>query len=252
MHAIVRYGRRPRSEVLVALGMAIVRRLAARIARRVPPSVAIDDLVAAGAEGLLRALDAYDPSRAQRFDAYVEARVRGAILDELRAGDTLTRHARRTMSAIARATRDLHARLGRMPTDEEVAAALGIDADDHRRRRAELERGAGMSRAGEIDPDELESPERDAHALYEERELREMLRGAIAQLPLRTRRILDLYYHDERTQAEIGKMMGVTESRVCQILGGAAIQLRRALDRAHRAAPRRAGTPRTARAVSCS
>lgn len=224
-----------RRDELIALGLPLVRRLAVRIARRLPPHVSVDDLIGAGTEGLMRAIAAFDPDRFERFEPYAEARIRGAILDELRAADTLTRHARRRLAEISSNAKALEQQLGRQPTDEEVASSLGLDVDSFMRLSAELGRGPALSHVGAVDPDEVESEGVDPSDLASDQELRSRLLAAMAKLPERTQQVLAHYYLHDRTQAEIGRLLGVTESRVCQILGHAANQLRRSLEESPRA-----------------
>ncbi len=219
----------PRSrgrDELIEIGLPIVRRVAFRLARRLPPNVEVDDLVGAGTEGLLRAIEGYDPARSPAFEPYAEARIRGAILDELRASDPLTRHGRRRLAAITKAIKSLQVELDREPSEDEVAARLGIPLEEYQRVSGELARGPALGRLGDIEPDDVPGAITDPCALYDERELKERLAQAIASLPPRTQQVLALYYQHECTQSEIGRILGVTESRVCQILGEAAARLR--------------------------
>jgi RNA polymerase sigma factor for flagellar operon FliA len=229
MHSIVPLSIETRREALVALGLPLVEKLSSRLARRLPAHVARGDLAGAGAEGLMRAIEGYDPTRCERFETYAEARIRGAMLDELRASDALTRHARRRLGQIQRAARAIEAVQGRAATDEELAAALGIELAEYQRIAGELVRAPGLLRAGEIDPDLEGCDDLDPASACEERELRGRLAAALDALPARTREVVQLYYAEDRTQAEIGRALGVTESRVCQILGKAHALLRDAL-----------------------
>ena len=216
----------PNRDELIETGLPIVRRVAFRMARRLPPSVEVDDLISAGNEGLLRAIDSYDATRYERFEPYAEARIRGAILDELRGVDALTRHGRRRMGEVTKAIRALELELKRAPTEEEIAAKLNLPLETYQQLSAELARGPALGRTGENDPDDVESAANDPASLFDDRELRKRLENAIDGLPLRTQQVLALYYQHECTQSEIGAIMGVTESRVCQILGEAAARLR--------------------------
>jgi len=213
-------------DLLVSIGLPIVRRIAFRMARRLPPSVEVGDLIGAGTEGLLRAIDGYDPSRCDRFEPYAEARIRGAILDELRGLDVMTRHGRRRMTEVTKAIQELSRSLGRAPEEQEIADKLALPLAEYQRIAAELSRAPALGRLGEVDPDEVQSESMDPAALYSEQELRAQLVKSIDQLPERMRQVLALYYQHECTQSEIGQILGVTESRVCQILGEAAARLR--------------------------
>jgi RNA polymerase sigma factor for flagellar operon FliA len=222
------YGARPSRDELIQRGLPIVRRLAFRLARRLPPNVDVGDLIGAGTEGLLKAIESYDVNNAARFETYAEARVRGAILDELRGQDSLTRHGRRQMGEVTRVMRKLEATLGRAPEEEEVAAALGIDLDAYHKLAENLSRAPALANLGALDPDDTAGSSDSANEL-ETRELRSQLIGAVKRLPERTQTVLGLYYQEECTLAEIGEVLGVTESRVCQILGDATVRLRAAL-----------------------
>ncbi|MDB4973008.1 MAG: polymerase sigma factor for flagellar operon [Myxococcaceae bacterium] len=219
---------RPSRDELIQRGLPIVRRLAFRLARRLPPNVDVGDLIGAGTEGLLKAIEAYDVSNAARFETYAEARVRGAILDELRGQDALTRHGRRQMSEVTRVMRRLEAELGRAPEEQEVAAGLGIELEAYHKLAENLSRAPALANLGALDPDDVAGGH-DSAGEFESRELKTRLMGAIKRLPERTQTVLGLYYQEECTLAEIGEVLGVTESRVCQILGDATVRLRAAL-----------------------
>ncbi|MGF1465939.1 MAG: RNA polymerase sigma factor FliA [Sandaracinaceae bacterium] len=224
----------PDRDDLIAAGLPIVRRVAFRLARRLPPHVDVDDLIGAGSEGLLKAARSYDAEKYPRFEPYAETRIRGAILDELRAWDAMTRHGRRRMLEVSRAVSRLSTRLGREPDEEEVAEELGLELADYQRLNAELARGPALGRLGEVDPDHVDGGFDDPASLYSEAELKGRLAEAIRKLPERTQTVLALYYQEDCTQAEIGEVLGVTESRVCQILGEAAARLRALLARDER------------------
>lgn len=219
---------RPARDELIQRGLPIVRRLAFRLARRLPPNVDVGDLIGAGTEGLLKAIENYDANHAARFETYAESRVRGAILDELRAQDALTRHGRRQMSEVTRTMRKLESELGRSPEEQEVAAALGIDLDAYHKLAENLSRAPALANLGALDPDDVAGAS-DSAGEFESRELKTQLMGAIKRLPERTQTVLGLYYQEECTLSEIGEILGVTESRVCQILGDATARLRTAL-----------------------
>lgn len=216
----------PAPSELLARGLPIVRRLAFRMARRLPPNVEVDDLIGAGNEGLLKAIASFDPRSSPRFEPYAEARIRGAILDELRALDPMTRHGRRRLTEVARTIRKLETALGRSPSETEVAEALGMEVADYQRLCADLAHGPALGALGAIDPDEVEGAIDDPATRLGEAQLRQRLAEAIRRLPERTQTVLALYYQEECTQAEIGQIIGVTESRVCQILGESVARIR--------------------------
>ena len=120
-----------------------VRRVASRMARNLPAHVSLDDLVGAGSVGLLDAMDRYDPAKADRFETFAEFRVKGAILDELRRYDLMARNARLTAKRIARKTHELTARLGRPPTEAEMADGLDMSVDELRKLVARVGQVAG-------------------------------------------------------------------------------------------------------------
>jgi len=213
---------------MITRGIPVVRRLAFRMARRLPPNVDVGDLIGAGTEGLLKAAESYDPSSAARFETYAESRIRGAILDELRSQDALTRHGRRQLSMVTRTIRNLEASLGRAPEEQEVAVGLGVDLDTYHKMVEHLSRAPALANLGSVEPDDV-SADSDASAEAERRELRVQLAEAIKRLPSRTQTVLALYYQEECTLLEIGQILGVTESRICQILGDATVRLRASL-----------------------
>ncbi len=214
-----------------------VRRIATRMARNLPSHVSLDDLVGAGTLGLLDAMDRYDPTKSERFETFAEFRVKGAILDELRRYDLMARNARLTAKRLARKTQELTAKLGRPPIDTEVAGALEMSVEDYRKlvdrigsvrvlSLDDLQRSEDGSndRVAELSAKTLEPDEATGI-----RQLHGRLRNAIAGLPERQQMILDMYYQREMTLKEIGQQVGVTESRVCQIMGEATGRLRHLL-----------------------
>ena len=210
---------------LIREGLPWVRRIAFRMARRLPPSVDVGDLIGAGSEGLIKAADAFDPTRHPRFRAYAEARIRGAILDELRSHDPMTRHGRRRLAEVTRAVRALTLELGRPPEEHEIAEKMGIEIAEYRRLAADFAKAPALARMAEVDPDRVQG-RADVHDIAEVREQKRLLAAAIRKLPERTQKVLALYYQEQCTQAEIGLVLGVTEGRVCQILGEASVRIR--------------------------
>lgn len=221
---------------LLAAHVDMARRIALRIARRTPDWMDPDDLVSAAMLGLAEAADRYDLSRAEPFAGFAEKRIRGAVLDELRRGDPLPRRVRSTARRVARAIRELEQKLGRSPEDEEVAAALDVSVETYRK---ELE---GLTHVALI---ELPSGDRDdtlapaagacgddtsPAAEAERRQMVAKVRAAFDHLEPRDATLLSLYYVEELTYGEIGKVLGVSESRVCQLHSRALLRLRAVLE----------------------
>lgn len=214
----------------------IIRSLALRLARRLPPHILVDDLVGVGFVGLVEAYRHYDPMHRDRFDAFAQVRIRGAMLDELRALDPLSREDRRFARRVNDAVARLEVALGRGPEEHEIAEALGVPLDTFRSRTATMAkaaRGDLNSAAGIADPFATAADDEVAKA-----EALKSIATAFEGLPPRLRQILDLYYGDELTLRDIGSVLGVTEGRVCQLHGEAIERLRAgALDRSAPAQP---------------
>jgi len=206
----------------------MARRIALRVGRRVPDWITADDLVAAAMIGLAEAADRYDEKRGEPFVAFAEKRIRGAVLDELRRGDILPRRARQAARKVGEAVRRLTGKLGRPPEDEEIAGELGVSVEDY---REDLE---GLVHVGcvELGPEVTERrhadvPERvSPAAMAEKAQIMQHLRNALDVLPERDLKILSLYYVEELPYAEIGRLIGVSESRVCQLHSRALARLR--------------------------
>lgn len=211
-----------------------VRRIATRMARNLPSHVSLDDLIGAGTLGLIDAMDRYDPAKSDRFETFAEFRIKGAILDELRRYDLMARNARLTAKRLARRGQELTARLGRPPTDLEVAASLNMSGVDYRKLVDRVGNVRVLSLDDLVSPDdkagdrcfELSARTLGPDEITSIRELQGHLHDAISGLPERQQMILEMYYQREMTLREIGLHVGVTESRVCQIMGEATRKLR--------------------------
>ncbi len=207
----------------------LVRYVALRIHPRLPASVELDDLIHDGVLGLLDACDRFDPAQGARFRTYAEARVRGAILDGLRKKDWRPRSVRRMRRSIDAAIATLAGRLGRTPTEEEIAEQLGLELPAYRALLADAATGPLLSLdelTGDGESDHLVSLTDPPDGPFERRERVALLAEAIAELPERERRILELYYVEGLTLKEIGAVLAVTESRICQIHSQATARLR--------------------------
>ena len=222
---------------LIVMYSPLVKYVAGRLGSGLPAHVDDGDLVSYGLLGLIGAIERYDPERDIKFETYAIARIRGAIIDELRALDWVPRSVRSRAREIERAISALEAKLGRAPTDEEIAGKVGITVVELEDSLSDISRSSIAaldelwSVSGEGDQvsllDTLEDPEsiRPADAL-DETELREILGDAIARLPEREKLVITLYYYEELTLREIGEVLGVTESRISQLHTKAILRLK--------------------------
>jgi RNA polymerase sigma factor for flagellar operon FliA len=215
----------------------LVKYVAGRVAVGLPQNVEHADLVSYGIFGLIDAVEKFDPERGYKFETYAIARIKGAILDELRSIDWVPRSVRAKARALEKAYAKLEGQLHRTPSDEEVAAELGLSDDQFQALLGQLsfvglvaldellsvsgERGESMT-LGDTIPDAGEGPV----GAYEVEEMRQLLAESINRMPEREKIVLTLYYYEGLTLAEIGQVLGVTESRVCQIHTKAVLQLR--------------------------
>jgi RNA polymerase sigma factor FliA len=197
--------------------------IAIRVHENLPVHVDLDDLIHAGVMGLFDAVEKYDTQKNVSFQNYAKHRIKGAILDDLRQLDWASRDMRKRQKTIESATRELMGRLGRTPTETEVAEKLGVNGEQLRRMQTQL-RNLGLVPAtpytGTDDdrPQEFAgTPELQPDRMCERRQLQSTLARAIGKLPKRYQKVVFLYYTNEMTMKEIGNLMGVNESRVSQI-----------------------------------
>jgi RNA polymerase sigma factor FliA len=215
----------------------LVKYVAGRLGSGLPAHVDDEDLVSYGLLGLIGAIERYDPDRDVKFETYALARIRGAIIDELRALDWVPRSVRSRAREIERAIGELEARLGRAPDDEEIAGKLGIEVPELEESLAEISRtsiaaldelwtvSSGGDQIALIDTIEDEHGP-NPQASLDETEVRELIGEAIARLPEREKLVITLYYYEELTLREIGEVLGVTESRVSQLHTKAILRLK--------------------------
>jgi RNA polymerase sigma factor for flagellar operon FliA len=237
----------------------LVKYVAGRVAVGLPQNVEQSDLVSYGIFGLIDAIEKFDPARGYKFETYAIARIKGAILDELRSIDWVPRSVRAKARALEKAYAKLEGELHRTPSDDELAAELEYTAEQLQTVLGQIsfvglvaldemlsvggDRGESLT-LGDTIADGAEGPV----GLYEVEEMRHILAQAINRMPERETIVLTLYYYEGLTLAEIGQVLGVTESRVCQIHTKAILQLRSRLSAADREGTvRRDAAPATAR-----
>ncbi len=219
------------SDEMVMQHASLVKRIAYHLMNRLPPNVQVEDLIQAGMIGLLEASRNYDPSQGASFETYAGIRIRGSMLDEIRRSDWTPRSVHRKARMVAEAMREIENTEGRDARDVEVAAALDLSLKDYHRilqdtsgcRIFSLE---DLQAVGELPQERtngaisgpFEGMQRDA--------FKRALADAISGLPERERLVIALYYDEELNLREIGKVLGVSESRVCQIHSQATLRLR--------------------------
>ena len=216
----------------------LVRRIAMKTVRSLPSSVTLDDLLSAGWIGLAEALQRRTTSmNEEQFEAYASHRVQGAILDYLRSLDPLSRKLRGASRRISEVTAELTARLGRAPDEEEIAGELGLELDNYHQLLMQIAE-AGLARL-ELTEETGWLPEQvSPEALATAHELADQVAHAIDELPERLRTVLGLYYQEDCSFREIGAILGVTESRACQLHTEAVHRIRgRIMDRPRLATP---------------
>jgi RNA polymerase sigma factor FliA len=218
----------------------LVKFVAGRVGASLPSHVDEQDLVSYGLLGLIGAIERFDPDREIKFETFAMARIRGAIIDELRSLDWVPRSVRTRARQIERAIQALEKELHRAPTDEEIAKKLGVTPDELEESLHEISRTSvaaldelwspsGSGGSGDqialIDTIEDESGP-DPELSLEKTEVKEALAEALSGLPEREKLVVTLYYYEELTLREIGEVLGVTESRVSQLHTKAILRLK--------------------------
>jgi len=219
-------------EELILEYAPLVKKIVDRIAIRLPPNVSKDELASGGIMGLVDAIDKYDAGKGTQFRTYATLRIKGAILDELRRMDWVSRSIRRDIHKIEAARRTLGVRLGREPNDFEVAEEMGIDLDAYHRMTTRAQ-GIGLFSLDGTVPDcfDYKGTDQNAEASspfneLKRKELKQIIAKTLAQLLEKEQLVMSLYYFDELTLNEIAQVLNLTESRISQIHSKAIIKLR--------------------------
>jgi RNA polymerase sigma factor for flagellar operon FliA len=224
---------------LVERYLPIVRFVAEKIFDKLPGSVDFEDLTSAGVFGLIHAIDGYDKERGTKFETYCATRVRGAILDELRSCDWVPRHVRSRVNKLQAAYDEMEARLGREPTDEEIAGRLSVSMEEYGEIVRETSGTTLVQLSREFDVPERSSPLRPGEHLEDRRSVspyvrlqeQDVRRLIHRNLTKQERLIVVLYYFENLTMKEIGAALDLSESRVCQILSRVVLRLKSRLRR---------------------
>lgn len=226
-------------EKLILKYLHLVRYVVSRLPITLPVSIAQEDLVSYGTMGLMEAVERYDVTRGLKFETYAVTRIRGAIIDQLRFQDWVPRGVRKRSKDVADTMARLEEKLGRTPTEDELAEEMGITKSKLKvvlaesnnllisldESRGDESAGGGISLMDLVE--DKNSP--DPQAELEAGELKRRLADAIGKLPEREKLLIALYYHENMTLKEIGEVISVSESRVCQLHAQAILRLRGAL-----------------------
>jgi len=224
-------------EGLILEHMPQIKYIAQRISAKLPSHVELNDLVGAGVLGLMDAIEKFDPSRAVKFKTYAELRIKGAILDSLRSLDWAPRSLRKKSKDLEKVYKELEQRLSRPASDKEVCDEMSISLDEFYELVDQI-KGLNLGSFQELasqDEDKNseplvkyvpDAPQMDPFFVCHKGEVREILAGAIDSLPKKERLVVSLYYYDELTMKEIGKVLGVNESRVSQLHTKSMLRLR--------------------------
>ncbi|APW36625.1 RNA polymerase sigma factor FliA [Rhodoferax koreense] len=222
-------------EHMIRQYVPLVRRLAHHMIAKLPPNVELDDLIQVGMIGLSEALTRYEVSQGVQFETFATQRIRGAMIDELREGDWMSRSSRKSQKDIERAVRKLEQKLGRSPLESEIAVELEMTLPDYQEllgkvRGTQLVYLEDMSsgpddEAGFLDH-HVADDSADPMQMLRDHRLRQALVDAIKTLPEREQHIMSMYYENDLNLKEIAAVLGVTESRVCQLHSQSIARLR--------------------------
>lgn len=222
-------------DALIRQHVPLVRRIAHHMIAKLPPNVELDDLIQVGMMGLAEALSRYETAQGVQFETFASQRIRGAMLDELRESDWMSRSSRKSQKDIEHALHRLEQKLGRSPLESEIAAEMELSLADYQSllgkvRGTQLVYLEDMTQGGDDEDGFLDRHVADAGAdpaeLLRDQRLRASLVNAIKSLPEREQYIMGMYYEHDMNLKEIAAVLGVTESRVCQLHSQSIARLR--------------------------
>ncbi len=222
-------------DALIRQHIPLVRRIAHHMIAKLPPNVEVDDLIQVGMMGLAEALSRYEATQGAQFETFATQRIRGAMLDELREGDWMSRSSRKSQKDIEHAVRRLEQKLGRSPLESEIAADMGMALAEYQSllgkvRGTQLVYLEDMTHGNDDEDGFLDRHAADSDAdpleLLRDHRLRSSLVQAIQSLPEREQHIMGMYYEHDMNLKEIAAVLGVTESRVCQLHSQSIARLR--------------------------
>ncbi|CAN7729677.1 RNA polymerase sigma factor FliA [Acidovorax sp. LjRoot118] len=222
-------------DAMIRQHVPLVRRIAHHMIAKLPPNVELDDLIQVGMMGLAEALSRYEAAQGVQFETFATQRIRGAMLDELREGDWMSRSSRKSQKDIEQAVNRLEQRLGRSPLESEIASEMGMALPEYqsllgRVRGTQLVYLEDMTHSNDDDDGFLDRHVGDEAAnpleMLRDHRLRSALVTAIESLPEREQHIMGMYYEHDMNLKEIAAVLGVTESRVCQLHSQSIARLR--------------------------
>ena len=222
---------KPSEQALMLEHTVLVKRIAHHLLLRLPPNVNLDDLIQAGMLGLLEAIRNFDPNRGASFETYAGIRIRGNMLDDVRKGDWTPRSVHRNARRISDAIQAIERRTGSDASDRDIARELGVEMDDYFRmlndsRSARLFGFDDLGVSEDAIPWEGNQDDKDPSCEVEKEKFKAELVRLLETLPEREQLVLSLYYDEELNLKEIGEVLGVSESRVCQIHSQSMARLR--------------------------
>ncbi len=222
-------------DALIRQHAPLVRRIAHHMIAKLPPNVELDDLIQVGMIGLSEALSRYEATQGVQFETFASQRIRGAMLDELREGDWMSRSSRKSQKEIEQAVHRLEQKLGRSPLESEIATELELSLAEYQSllskvRGTQLVYLEDMTRGDDDDDSFLDrhvaDGAADPMAMLRDQRLRASLVAAIKSLPEREQQIMGMYYEHDMNLKEIAAVLGVTESRICQLHSQSIARLR--------------------------